>query len=854
MRPPSLPLVLLLLAVSSMSAAGRRLKSLECPFPGGQKESSQAECAKYTACQWTEGVCHMRDNLEAGYRVSTPPQQTERGFKVEIEKINANVTMFESDAEYLVFDVIYHETSHVQVKIYNKYEKRYQVPLPLYLPSQTGPYQTYQVNVSDVNTPFHFNVSRKKTTTNIFRSIGPLIYEDQFLQITTALASPYMYGMGENVHQSFRHIFRPRQTFPIFSRGLPVVQGYSNLYGHHPYYMVLEDHGHAHSVLLYNSNAMEYSTFLLDDGTPALTLRTTGGIIDLHFFLGDSPLKVYQNYVHTVGYPHMPAYWSLGFQLSRYGYNSTQDIRDLRKRMKDKKIPQDPQIAVDMENYGPASRGKEADAFIKWQRPEYVPKDQPRDAGEYLVGSMWGNQPALYPDFLRPATQSWWVNEFKTFHQSVPFDAVWLDMNEPTNYNVSTQRSLKCPTSSSLDYPPYPTLSTRVGNSTSKSISTGSICMSTNQTDGKKNFTHYDVHSLYANAETSATHRAVSVLRLLKRPFVLTRSTFPGAGKQAAHWLGDNSADWWHMKRSIIGILEFNMFGIPLVGADICGFYGTANVDLCSRWMQLGAFYPLSRSHNNINSPDQDPTAWPEVAEVAHKWLNFRMLILPYIYSLFREAHMMGSPVVQPLFFTNSSDLRARDVDDQFMLGPSLMVAPILRPRTQERNVYFTKGMWYSFNGTVYNGPGDQRVMAPYQDIPLFFRANRIIPLQLPAENTVSSLKNDYGVLVCPDQNGRAAGSLYIDEGDGPDDGAMKYFNFYKNTLSMKKMEQQIERYDGVLSFAVIFGINQKPASILANGALIPDDDWSYDLNQHVLSVNFNLTLKEESQVTLKFH
>lgn len=103
------------------------------------------------------------------------------------------------------------------------------------------------------------------------------------------------------------------------------------------------------------------------------------------------------------------------------------------------------------------------------------------------------------------------------------------------------------------------------------------------------------VKSLYGWSQTKPT---LDIMQKLtnQRSLVLPRSTFVGSGQWAGHWLGDNEATWHEMKRSIIGMIEFNWFGIPYNGADICGFDKTPTEQMCIRWMQLGAFYPFSRN------------------------------------------------------------------------------------------------------------------------------------------------------------------------------------------------------------------------------------------------------------------
>jgi len=103
----------------------------------------------------------------------------------------------------------------------------------------------------------------------------------------------------------------------------------------------------------------------------------------------------------------------------------------------------------------------------------------------------------------------------------------------------------------------------------------------------------------------------------------------PGTGKYAIHWIGDNVS-------SIGGLINFNLFGIPNSVADICGFSGNANEQLCARWMQLGSLYSFSRNHNGIDYKDQDPFAFGgTMIKTSSVALKFRYSILKYYYSLF---------------------------------------------------------------------------------------------------------------------------------------------------------------------------------------------------------------------------
>uniref|UniRef100_A0A452QIN5 Sucrase-isomaltase n=1 Tax=Ursus americanus TaxID=9643 RepID=A0A452QIN5_URSAM len=693
--------------------------------------------------------------------------------------------------------------------IYDPQNKRYEVPVPLNIPAM--PTSTYENRLYDVEikeNPFGIQVRRRSTGRVIWDSQLPgFAFNDQFIQISTRLPSEYIYGFGEAEHTAFKRDLN-WHTWGMFTRDQP--PGYKfNSYGFHPYYMALEDEGYAHGVLLLNSNAMDV-TF---QPTPALTYRVIGGILDFYMFLGPTPEVATQQYHEVIGRPVMPPYWALGFQLCRYGYRNTSEVEQVYNDMVAAQIPYDVQytdidymerqldftidenfrdlpafvdrirqegmryiIILDpaisgneTKPYPAFERGQEKDVFVKWPNTSDIcwAKVWP-DLPNITIDESLTEDEAVnasrahvaFPDFFRNATAEWWAREIIDFYNNqMKFDGLWIDMNEPSSFVHGTV-SNQC-RNTELNYPPYfPDLTKRTSG-----LHFRTMCMETEQilSDGSS-VLHYDVHNLYGWSQMKPSYDALQKTTG-KRGIVISRSTYPTGGQWGGHWLGDNYAQWDNLDKSIIGMMEFSLFGISYSGADICGFFNNSEYELCARWMQLGAFYPYSRNHNIR----QDPASWNETfSEMSKNILNIRYTLLPYFYTQMHEIHAHGGTVIRPLLHEFFNDKITWDVFKQFLWGPAFMVTPVLEPYADTVQGYVPDARWFDYHtGQDIGVRGEHHVFnTPLYTINLHVRGGHILPCQEPAKNTFHSRQNYMKLIVAADTNQMAQGSLFWDDGE----------------------------------------------------------------------------------------
>ncbi|MDB6110825.1 MAG: alpha-glucosidase [Pedosphaera sp.] len=455
-------------------------------------------------------------------------------------------------------------------------------------------------------------------------------------------------------------------------------------------------------------------------------MKAASGEIDLFLFLGPSVKTVVSRYTDLTGRMPLPPRWALGYQQCRYSYETRARFETIARNFRRRKIPCDV-LYLDihhMDDYRVFTFGKTfskpAQLMAKLARQGFKVvtivdpgvKDDPKFAvlkrgravnafvkepngKKDYIGKVWPGE-ARFPDFLRAEVRQWWGRE-QAGLLKLGVVGFWNDMNEPANFALPTKT---------------------LPEESRHAADTGPM-------------RHRSAHNLYGMQMARASRNGALAEQPNARPFVITRAGYAGVQRYAMVWTGDNSSIWEHLSDAIQMFLNLSVSGLPFCGGDIGGFMDNTTPELLVRWLQMATFTPFYRNHSNLGTIDQEPWAFgPKVESICRRYIELRYQLLPYLYGLFVEAHHHGTPIMRPLFWHYQDDAAAVAAGDQFMLGPDLLVAPILRQGATARSVYLPHGNWFNFwTGESHAGGRNILAPAPVDVIPLFVRAGAMLPM-----------------------------------------------------------------------------------------------------------------------------
>ena len=445
-----------------------------------------------------------------------------------------------------------------------------------------------------------------------------------------------------------------------------------------------------------------------------------GGQYTEYVFAGPDMPAILESYTWLTGRTAPPPIWSLGYHQCRWFEYSQDAVEDVAQRHRDNDIPCDA-IWLDieyMDGYrvftwnndrfpdppGMLKRLDEQgfrvitiiDPGVKFD-PGYWVFDQAVDrdvlcrteGGDLYIGQVWPGNTA-FPDFVTEEARTWW-GELNAAHVLSGLAGIWNDMNEPATGNIDA----------------------------------------TPMRFGHGKYSHERYRNQYALLMAMGTAAGLLDAMPERRTFVLSRAGFAGIQRYAANWMGDNQSRWDHLWLSIAMGCGFGISGQAFVGADIGGFAGNSNAELFLRWMQYGTLTPFCRNHSEIGNVDQYAWAFGDVIQDHVRIaIKLRYRLLPYLYACFLKASETGEPVQRPLIFDYQYDATVRDIDDQYLLGHDLLIAPVAGAGITARQVYLPAGDWYDWHtGELVGGRRFLTVATPLDRIPIYARGGAVIPM-----------------------------------------------------------------------------------------------------------------------------
>ncbi|HET8842920.1 MAG TPA: TIM-barrel domain-containing protein, partial [Ktedonobacteraceae bacterium] len=376
-------------------------------------------------------------------------------------------------------------------------------------------------------------------------------------------------------------------------------------------------------------------------------------------------------------------------------------------------------VKVD-EEYAVYLEGKKRDLYCKTVK------------GEDYQNAVWPGV-CVFPDFINPQAREWWGDEHRPL-VDVGVAGVWCDMNEP---------ALFLPLNSTM--PPDVVHHGEVGPRL-----------------------HMQVHNAYGSLMVQATREGLLRLQPDQRPLVISRAGYAGVQRHALIWTGDNLSTWEHFYTSVAQLQNLGLSGVGWVGVDVGGFYFHSSGELLARWTEFGLFQPFCRNHSEKQTRPQEPWVFGEPYKtICRTMLQFRQRLIPYLYTLFEECHRTGAPLLRPLFWAYPDDEATYALEDEFLCGDALLVAPITRPGAEYRHVYIPQGDWYHYwSGEHVEGPAHVLAYAPLGQPAFYVKANTAIPLWPSMKHVGERAPDPLTFLLYPAE-GRGQAALYEDAGDG---------------------------------------------------------------------------------------
>ncbi len=622
-----------------------------------------------------------------------------------------------------------------------------------------------------------------------------------------------VYGLGENI----RGINKRGFIYESYCSDDPNhTENKSSLYGAHNFFIV----SGKSCVGVFIDTPSRISFDVAFTKYDELKVYTEEKDFNLYIIHGENELDITKQLRQLVGKSYIPPLWGLGYQQSRWSYPNEQSVKDVYNKFKENRIPIDAiyldidylqrfknftveessfpnfQNLVDYMQENNIHLVPIIDAGVKIEdgydvyeegvKNNYFLKDV--DGNDYVT-AVWPGK-TLFPDFLNSEAGSWFGHKYK-FLLDYGIDGFWNDMNEPAIFY--SEKGLN---KAWEDLEQYRNKNVDINSFFSLR---DTFARTANSIDDYKSMyhnmdgtivNHDKVHNLYGYMMTKSASDAFNDICPDKRILLFSRASCIGMHRYGGIWQGDNQSWWSHLEMNMKMMPSINMCGFLYTGADLGGFGSHASRELVLRWTAFSLFTPIMRNHSAMGTREQEPYQFEAMYEF-RSIIALRYKLIPYIYSEYLKCALNDEMMFKPLAFEHREDNRVKTIEDQLLVGESIMITPVYKENQTGRYVYLPEEMMMvkfkddSIYSTQVMDKGDYYIDIALNEVVIFIRKNKILTMCESADNTAKLNRDNLLILgFVPD---KCTYELY------DDDGISKNYNSNKATITVENTGNKID-------------------------------------------------------------
>ena len=537
-----------------------------------------------------------------------------------------------------------------------------------------------------------------------------------FLSFSMPLApDDVVYGLGENMGGFNK---RGRKYISNCTDNPNHTENRLSLYAAHNFFIV--DGSEKYGVFVDFPGEITFDIGFTDKD--AITVTPSYADYCLYVIEGGSVSDIIKEFRSIIGESYIAPKWAFGYQQSRWGYKTADDIREVVKGYRDNHLPLDAvYLDIDyMVRYEDFTVDEKAfpdfkdfvyemkndnihlvpiiDAGVKIEdgyqiyeegvKGNYFCKDE---NDQDFVLAVWPGR-VHFPDFLNADARKWFGSKYE-YLTDMGIDGFWNDMNEPSIFYSDKHLNevfdkIDDYKGRNLDLNDFWAFTGMVADLSHNPVDYASFYHNVN---GKK-IRHDKVHNLFGYNMTRAAAEGFKEFAPDKKMLLFSRSSYIGMHRYAGIWTGDNASWWSHIELLMHQLPALNMCGFMYVGADTGGFGDNTCEDLMMRFIELSMFTPLFRNHSALGTRCQELYRFKDI-DSFRNLLGIRYGLIPYLYSEYLKSVKNNSLMFTPVGIAFPYDACARHIEDQLMVGENIMIAPVYKPNTYGRYVYLPEDM-----------------------------------------------------------------------------------------------------------------------------------------------------------------